>query len=412
MTLVAAGGPGLTIPDLSDQRTFADGVPHEAFAELLRKPGLYWQPTDVGTSNGGYWVVTRWADIVAIERDPATFTSTRGGAYPMTNQPADNPSADNLMMVDPPRHAYLRRAAAKGFSPRVVANFDPWVRAIVRDVIAGVADKTEFDFVAEFARVIPAYVIADVLGVPRADRDKTVAWTLAIFEATQQGNEQSSISPGFVKTLGEIQAYAAEIQRSKRENPGDDMCTALTGCVDRGEINQAEFLQWMFLIMVAGFETTHTAIAQSMRMYLEDPEVRELTDRSLDEDMIGRAVDEYFRLISPPMEMARTATRDVEFGGDQISEGDVMVLYYIAANRDPAVFSEPDRFNPWRAERESLAFGTGVHRCIGSHLAKLEVKILWEELRAAGLNLRLNGTPKRGWSVFINELRELPVARV
>jgi cytochrome P450 len=182
--------------------------------------------------------------------------------------------------------------------------------------------------------------------------------------------------------------------------------------VDRGEINQAEFLQWMFLIMVAGFETTHTAIAQSMRMYLEDPEVRELTDRSLDEDMIGRAVDEYFRLISPPMEMARTATRDVEFGGDQISEGDVMVLYYIAANRDPAVFSEPDRFNPWRAERESLAFGTGVHRCIGSHLAKLEVKILWEELRAAGLNLRLNGTPKRGWSVFINELRELPVARV
>jgi cytochrome P450 len=128
--------------------------------------------------------------------------------------------------------------------------------------------------------------------------------------------------------------------------------------------------------------------------------------------MIGRAVDEYFRLISPPMEMARTAVRDVDFLGQQIRERDVLVLYYVAANRDPAVFSEPNRFNPWRPETQTLAFGSGIHRCLGAHLAKLEVQILWEELRAAGLRLRLNGAPRRGWSNFINQLTELPVARV
>jgi len=110
--------------------------------------------------------------------------------------------------------------------------------------------------------------------------------------------------------------------------------------------------------------------------------------------------------------MARTAIRDLEFAGTKIREGDVMVLYFLAANRDPAVFSEPDRFNPWRPEKDTLAFGSGVHRCIGSYLAKLEVQVLFEELRAAGLNLRLDGEPKRGWSNFINQLTSLPVARV
>jgi cytochrome P450 len=168
----------------------------------------------------------------------------------------------------------------------------------------------------------------------------------------------------------------------------------------------------MTLMMGAGYETTHTAIGQSMRMYLEDPAVRESTDRALEEGIVGRAVDEYVRLISPPMEMARTAVRDTELHGQQIRENDVVVLYYVAANRDPAVFAEPDRFNPWRTEKETLAFGGGVHRCIGSHLAKLEIQILWEELRAAELQLRLNGTPRRGWSNFINQLDALPVARV
>jgi cytochrome P450 len=416
MVSPTTAGATLVIPDLSDPQTFVDDVPHAAFAAIRELPGLYWQPTNVSTTNGGYWAVTRFADIVAVERDPATFTSTRGAAYPLMTETAEqNPAKNSIMLNDPPRHTRLRRAAAKGFAPRVVANFEPWIREIVREAIAGVADRDEFDYVEAFARTIPAYVIARVLGTPREDRERMVGWVTALFAATQQTGSPTDTG-GSLAALGaaleEMRAYAGEIQEYKRRHPADDMFTMLNGCLDRGEIDQDEFLEWMALMMGAGFETTHTAIGQAMRMYLEDPGVRESTDRALDQGIIGRAVDEYVRLISPPMEMARAAVRDTELHGQQIRENDVVVLYYVAANRDPAVFAEPDRFNPWRTETETLAFGSGVHRCIGSHLAKLEIQILWEELRAAELQLRLNGTPRRGWSNFINQLTELPVARV
>jgi len=405
-------GATLVIPDLSDPQTFVDDVPHAAFAAIRELPGLYWQPTNVSTTNGGYWAVTRFADIVAVERDPATFTSTRGAAYPLMAATAEqNPSKDSIMLNDPPRHTRLRRAAAKGFGPRVVANFEPWIREIVREAIAGVADRDEFDYVEAFARTIPAYVVARVLGTPREDRERMVGWVTALFAATQQTDADGPLA-ALAVALKDMAAYAVEMQEYKRRHPADDMFTMLNGCVDRGEIDQHEFLEWMMLMMGAGFETTHTAIGQSMRMYLEDTEVRESTDRALEEGIVDRAVDEYVRLISPPMEMARAAVRDTELHGQQIRENDVVVLYYVAANRDPAVFAEPDRFNPWRTEKETLAFGSGVHRCMGAHLAKLEIQILWEELRAAELQLRLNGTPRRGWSNFINQLTELPVARV
>jgi cytochrome P450 len=360
--------------------------------------------------------VTRYADIVTIERDPETFTSTLGAAYPlMLTGPIDTPMRASLMLNDPPHHTVLRRAAAKGFGPRVVANFEPWVREIVQEVIAGVLDKDEFDYVGEFARTIPAFVIARVLGAPKEDRRRIVDNTIALFAATQQTGPASGGSNPLEKlnaVLIDIAAYAAEIQERKRLHPEDDMFTVLSQCVDRGEITQQEFLSWMRLMMGAGFETTHTAIGHAMRMYLEDAEIRRLTDRAVAEGLTGRAVDEYVRLISPPMQMARTATRDVEVAGQQVCEGDILVLYYVSANRDETVFTEPDRFDPWRTETQTLAFGTGVHKCLGLYLAKLEIQILLEELDAADLRLRLNGQPKRGWSNFINQLNELPVARV
>jgi len=408
--------PTHELPDLSDPATFADEVPHAAFAALRAQPGLHWQPTSISTRHGGFWAVTRYADIVTIERDPETFTSTLGAAYPlMLPSPIETPMRHSLMLNDPPHHTVLRRAAAKGFGPRVVANFEPWVREIVQEIIAGVLDKDEFDYVEEFARTIPAFVIARVLGAPAEDRRRIVDNTIALFAATQQigpASGDSNPMEKFNDVLTDIAAYASEIQERKRLDPADDMFTALSQCVDRGEITQEEFLSWMRLMMGAGFETTHTAIGHAMRMYLEDAEIRLLTDRAVAAGLTGRAVDEYVRLISPPMQMARTATREVEVAGQQVRQGDILVLYYVSANRDETVFTEPDRFDPWRTETQTLAFGTGVHKCLGLYLAKLEMQILLEELDAAGLRLRLNGPPKRGWSNFINQLNELPVARV
>ncbi|MCP2317679.1 hypothetical protein APR12_003032 [Nocardia amikacinitolerans] len=405
----------VSIPDFSDPATFVEGVPRAAFAEIQRRPGLHWVPTKIANKNGGFWAVTRFADIVAIEKDPATFSSTGGPSFPYTNLSPDHPSVDMIMCTDPPRHNYLRRAAAKGFGPRIVANFEPWVREVVTQAIDAVEGRPEFDYVEEFARTIPAYVIATVLGAPREDRAYLVELLTDFFDAAQhfEGLEEGEgTADRVIPLLGQLTEYAAKMQQVKLAHPGDDMFTELSRCVERGEINQAEYLQWMFVMIAAGFETTHTTIGQSMRMYLEDPQVAALTDKAVAEGEAGRAVDEFLRVISPVYQMARTATRDLTFAGEQIRENDVMVLYYTAANRDPAVFSDPDRFDPWRLEKEMLAFGTGVHRCIGAHLAKLELTILWEELAARGLRLELAGEPRRGWSNYINLLTELPVRRV
>jgi cholest-4-en-3-one 26-monooxygenase len=405
----------ISIPDLSDPATYADAVPRAAFAEIQRRPGLHWVPTTIANKNGGYWAVTRYDEIVEIEKDPATFSSTGGPAFPYTNISSDHPSVDMIMCTDPPRHNYLRRAAAKGFSPRIVRNFEPWVREVVTQAIDAVEGRSEFDYVEEFARTIPAYVIATVLGAPREDRAYLVKLLTDFFDAAQhfEGLEEGEgTSDRVIPLLGELTEYAARMQKVKLAQPGDDMFTELIGCVERDEITQAEYLQWMFVMIAAGFETTHTTIGQSMRMYLEEPDVRALTDKGVEQGETGRVVDEYLRVISPVIQMARTATRDLTFSGERIRENDVMVLYYIAANRDPAVFSDPDRFDPWRPEMNMLAFGTGVHRCLGAHLAKLELTILWEELRARDVRLELAGEPRRGWSNYINILTELPVRRV
>jgi cytochrome P450 len=402
------------IPDLSTPQTFVDGVPHEGFRRLRQREGLYWQPTPVSPSRGGYWAVTRFADILAVEKDLSAFTSTHGVSYPLIYPfPAPAPMGDNLMFTDPPRHTGLRRAAAAGFGPRVVANFDPWVREIVREAIANIEPLSEFDYVEKFARTIPAYVIARVLGSPREDRERIVDWTIRLFAAGQETEGGTAAQIEAVQRVQEeIEAYCAEMQERKRKEPGEDMFTALSQIVDAGDISQAEFLQWTLLILAAGFETTHTAIGQSMRMILENDDVRAGTDRAVKEGSSGKLADEFIRLITPAMQMARLATRDVEVAGTQIRQGDAVVLYFISANRDETVFAEPDTFNPWRTETATLAFGSGVHRCIGSYLAKLEVQILFEELHAAGIHLRLNGSPQRGWSNFINQITELPVARV
>ena len=415
MSLTYAETGNVSIPDLSDPATFVEGVPHAAFAELRRRPGLHWVPTTIANKNGGFWAVTRAADILALEKDPATFSSTGGPAFPYTNLPPDHPSVDMIMCVDPPRHNYLRRAAAKGFAPRIVANFEPWVREVVTQAIDAVEGRSEFDFVEEFSRTIPAYVIATVLGAPREDRAYLVKLLTEFFDAAQHFEdleEGEGTSDRIIPLLGQLTDYAGKMQQVKLKEPGNDMFTELIRCVERGEINQAEYLQWMFVMIAAGFETTHTAIGQSMRMYLEDPEVTALTDKAVAEGQTERLVDEYLRIITPVYQMARTATRDTTFAGEQIRKDDVMVVYFAAANRDPAVFSDPDRFDPWRPETSMLAFGSGVHRCLGAHLAKLELTILWEELRARNLRLELAGEPRRGWSNYINLPTELPVRRV
>ncbi|MDI5906483.1 MULTISPECIES: cytochrome P450 [Streptomyces] len=399
------------IPDLTNPQTFAAGVPHEAFARLRETPGFHWQPTEIATANGGFWAVTRFADIVEIESNPALFASQPGGAWPSTNlspDPAENPLYNNLMMMDPPRHSSVRRVAAAAFGPRIVKNFDPWVREIVVEVLERIEHLDEFDYILEVAQIIPSFVIARVQGVPAEDRQWIVDQTLASFEAMQTAD---------VNAVGEVLHkthvyYREKLVPEKLRNPQSDMTSVLIHAAERGEITEAEAYDFLNLLQAAGFETTHTLIGQSMRMILESPEIADKTFRGIEELGPDKVIEEFLRFITPAMFMSRTATQDTVVGDQQVRENDLLNLYFTAANRDPAVFANPDEFDPWRTETASLAFGSGPHRCIGNALAKLELRILFEEMAKRDFRFRLNGAPQRGWSTFINQIRSLPVARV
>jgi cytochrome P450 len=392
------------IPDLSNPSTFVEGVPHDALDQIRERPGLYWQE-GAGLPNGGFWVLTRRADILEVEADPDTFTSTRGANHPgMGLDPETNPSRDLIFFMDPPVHSRVRRAAARSFGPRVVANFDEWVREIVVEALDGAVAKKEFDWVAEIAVLIPARVIARVMGVPNDERHKIVEWANGMFHMGE-GHEARGR-----EIMQQTLAYAAALREEKLRDPKDDMISELAGSVEREEISMSEFLLYCMGLMIAGFETTHTLMGQAMRMMVEDPEVSDAFYSTMATDGADPLIEEFLRMISPAMNFARTATRDLEFAGEQIKEGDVMHMMFAAASRDPEVFDEPHRFVPGRANgSEHLSFGSGPHRCIGQALARLEVRILFEEMARRDLHFELGGEPKRGWSTFINQLTSLPV---
>ncbi|MEV0555132.1 cytochrome P450 [Streptomyces sp. NPDC050597] len=392
------------IPDLSDPATFASGVPHQTFDAVRQLPGLYWQPAKAGTLNGGFWCVTRHADIVEIERNPEVFSSQWGPFFPTL--PAPHPEfSHNIMYNDPPEHSRLRRAAARSFGPRVIANFDTWVREIVVEVLEDITVRGEVNWVGDVAAIVPSRVIARVIGVPHRDRQRIVDWTLTIFDAAEQPNGGESI----LALLPDVHAYLEQLRMDKLRDPQDDFATVLAQCAERGEITDPEYLHYLTLLLIAGFETTHTVIAQSMRLVLEDPQIADATDRAVAAGNLDGLVDEFLRYVTPAMNMARTVTRDIDFHGTQMRKGDLVQMFFTAANRDPAVFADPHRFEPLRTANEHMAFGNGPHHCIGKNLAKLELKILFEEMHRRGITCALNGEPRRGWSTFINKLLSLPI---
>jgi cytochrome P450 len=393
------------IPDLSNPATFTDGVPHEALDRIRERPGLYWQEA-ASLPNGGFWVLTRRADILEVEANPETFTSTRGANYPgMGLDPETNPSRDLIFFMDPPVHSRVRRAAARSFGPRVVANFDGWVRDIVVEALDGAVAKNEFDWVAEVAVLIPARVIARVMGVPNDERHKIVEWANGLFHMGDGDDAADGL-----EITQQVMAYSAALREEKLRDPKDDMITELAASVEREEISMNEFLFYCMGLMLAGFETTHTLMGQSMRMMVEDPEVSGAFYSTMATDGADPLIEEFLRMISPALDFARTATRNLEFAGEQIKEGDVMHMMFAGANRDPEVFDEPHRFIPGRANgSQHLSFGSGPHRCIGQALARLEMRILFEEIARRDLQFELAGEPKRGWSTFINQLTYLPV---
>ncbi|WP_009480557.1 cytochrome P450 [Rhodococcus sp. JVH1] len=396
----------LSATSLTDPQTWVPGVPHEAFDLLREHGGISW----VEPPTGGYWALTGYDEIAAVSKDHDRFTVEQGSFYPRPAPEVLDSQRGMLLLMDPPDHTRLRRMVSKSFTPRVVSKFNTWIRDVVVQILDEIPETESFDFISVVAARIPGLVIASILGIDEEkDRELIVDCANDIFAIDAPDGPERH-----VRAQERLAQYVVELRDHKRLYPGDDMVTSLIDARDEnGELlTDQEYVKYIALLVLAGYETTHTLLGQTMLAMIKHPEIADQLQAAVADGGSSGAVEELLRFVTPVNYFSRTATEDVELSGCRIRKGDEVVLWYTAGNRDPKVFPEPHRFDPTRSPNMHMAFGGGgVHHCMGNHVARLEVRLFLEEVFARGLKFELAGEAVRGANIFANQLKSLPIRR-
>jgi cholest-4-en-3-one 26-monooxygenase len=391
--------------DLTDLDTFVEGVPHDQFDLLRREAPVYFHPEK---EQAGFWCITRYDDLHSVSHEWPVFSS-EWGITVHEAQTEEQLAQQRMMMLmmDPPNHTRLRLIVNKGFTPRMVGRLHDRIREVARDIVDGIAERGECDFVVDVAAELPLQVIAELMGVPQSDRHQLFQWSNQMIGSE---DPEYAVSDDIAQTaMVEMFSYANDLATDKRANPSDDIISVLLQAeVDGERLSDIEFDLFFELLAVAGNETTRNLISHGMLALIEHPDQRDML--LADPSLLDSAVEEMLRYASPVMYMRRTARNDYEIRGETIREGDKVALWYIAANHDPDVFTDPHRFDITRRPNEHEAFGGGgPHFCLGSHLAKLEIKVMFEEVLARIPKMELGGDVARLRSNFINGIKHLPV---
>jgi cholest-4-en-3-one 26-monooxygenase len=390
--------------DVLNPDNFVAGPPHEAFALLRREAPVYWQKNPRGE---GCWVLSRYKDIWKVSLDQGTFSSAKRGTILRNWNEEEFAATQNLLInMDPPRHTKYRRIVNLGFSPKMVNRLERHVREIANKIIDAVAARGECDFVTDIAAELPLQVIVEMMGVPLEDRHRIFDWsnTMIGFDDPQY---QTTPDVGKV-AAAQVYMYAHQLAEQRRARPMDDLVSVLLEAEVEGEkLTEADFNTFFLLLLVAGNETTRNTISGGMLALIEHPEER--TRLLADPSLIATAVDEMVRWVSPVQVFVRTATRDVEVRGVPIRENERLTLWYGSANRDEEIFPDGDRFDVGRTPNEHLGFGIGPHFCLGANLARLEIRVMFEELLRRLPDIALAGRLERLRSYFISGVKTMPV---
>ena len=397
---------GVTPVDLSDSRSFVPGVPHAWLAHLRRHDPVHWQDEHGGP---GFWAVTRYEDCVTVNRDWERFSSAARGTMPFEMPDADIEQQGLMMLnMDPPLHTRYRRLVNKGFTPRMVRDLEASIHRATDAILDGVVEQGRADFVTDISAELPLQVIADLLGVPQDDRHKMFEWSNRMV-----GNEdpEYQLEAEMALTAAmELYAYAATLFSKKRIDPHEDLMSVLTTVEVEGErLSELELELFFLLLTVAGNETTRNLMSGAMQAFFQYPEQwrRLLGDRTL----LPTAVDEMLRFVTPVMNFRRTAMCDVTLSGTHIKRGDKVVFFHASANRDEDVFDDPDTFDIGRDPNPHIAFGGGgPHYCLGTNLARMEIRVMYEHLLDRVPDIRQDGEVQRLQSQFINGVKHLPVS--
>lgn len=424
-----------------DPSSYVEGVPFDVLARLRADHGVVRvdEPALLGGPPGpGYWLVLRHADVEQVLRDPATFSSAAGGTQ--IRDPARRSDLEfvrrMMLNMDPPEHSRLRRPLARSFTPRAVARLQQRIAGHARDIVdrmLGDATHGECDFAKDVAADLPLLTLADVLGVPTEDRWLLFDWsnrvigfqdedyaTSADFDGrggTDMAREALRLrpSPGPQARMPDprsragmpdLYAYAHLLAERKRREPGDDVMSVLLG--QSGAVSVEEFENLFWLFAVAGNETLRNGIPGGMVALLEHPDAQ----RALrgDPALLARGVEEMLRWWTPVMTFRRTATADVTLAGVAIGSGDKVVVSFASANRDPAVFDDPDRFDIHREPGRHLVFGHGPHFCLGAVLARAQLRALFAEVLSRTGWVSPAGPPALLRSNFQRGVKRLPIA--
>ncbi len=394
--------------DLLDLDRFQRGEHHEMFTRLRAEEPVSWHEFPQGQ---GFWNVVRHEDVVRVNRDATTFSSEVGGvSIPTPNElpgEADFGDPRGLMMLymDAPKHTRYRLLVNKGFTPRMIGLLEQYLTHRASLIVDRVIERGECDFVEDVASELPLQAIAEIMGVPQEDRKLLFEWSNRMIGIDDPEYANADGTAAFV----ELYTYVNQLAAQRRSDPRDDIVTKLINAEVEGDrLSEAEFDMFMLLLTVAGNETTRNSTSWGMLALMQHPDqYRALV---ADPSRLDGAVEEVLRWASPVYHFRRTATAPVEIGGQPIAQGDKVVMWYISANRDDAVFRDPFTFDITRSPNEHVAFGGGgPHFCLGANLARAELKIVFRELLERIPDMRLAGDPQILRSNFIGGVKHLPV---
>jgi cytochrome P450 len=414
---VASDHGSLSAVDLSSNDAFVETVPYAWFDLLRREDPVHWQPERSGR---GFWAVTRHSDVINVSQDWQTFSSQVGASALEDLAPDALEARRSMIDTDPPLHTDLRELVAPPFLARSTRGYEDLVRTIASEVIAHATLHERFDLVEQIAMAVPIKVLCRLLGVPESDEallirlgDQMIANTdpdLAAVLLDGGDSDSFRLLPFRSPAAVEMFDYSRQLAEARRVDPRDDLVSALVhGTIAGNRVPQREIDAMFLLLVVAGNETTRQAIALSIQALLEHRAELGILESAGDAEW-RTAVEELLRWTTPLHHFRRTATTTTQLGGRTVLEGDKVVVWYSSANRDDAVFEDPYRLDLRRRPNPHTTFGrAGPHRCLGEHLARLELRIVLQEMMPVLPRLEIDGHPVRVRSNFVNGLKRLPV---
>ncbi len=409
---MAAVGSDLDEVLVGEREHWQDGPPHELFARMRGECPVHWtaRVTEYPTE-AGFWSVTTADDVHTVSRDWKTYSSELGGITAVSEVFPLELTRAMFIGMDPPKHDRIKALFQAGFTPKRIADHEQAIREIVRDVLDKLEGRDTCDLVADIAQPAVSRVIGSFMGIPRED---DAVWASLMNSALGAGDVD--LNPGGIddvlqKDIPEIFERCRKLIAERLENPTDDLTSVLVHAeVDGQKLEEHEIVMGFFLLVAAGNDSTKATYCSGMRALMEDGEQMRLLLE--DPSLVPDAVEESLRMFPAFAHFRRTATCDTELHGQEIKEGEKVVMWYVSSNRDETRYEDPNRFD-LRRKAEHQAFGAGGrHFCLGTALARLELKVMIEETLARFPNMRLAGTPTYVESPFINQLKTLPVRLV